>query len=678
MTPARPKQRALLALLLLRRGEVVPGAQLIEALWGEEPPGTAQTALHGHISNLRKLLGADRIRTRPPGYLLQASRGRGRPGPVRVAGRRGAGPRRSVERAACLRDALSLWRGEPLADLHGEPFAEREIVRLEELRLAALEDRIDADLALGRQSRAGAGAGAARRRARVSRAPARAADARALPLRPAGRRAPRVPERAPGARRGARASNPGPALQQLELRILRQDPAWTHRRFAWGKRGGAGPLRAQRRPQHRLPGDRRRADRPRADLRLRLPPREGLGGAAPRALPRTARLDGSPDPLRQARHRPLRPAAGLPDLETRMDDVRAVMDAVGSRRAVLFGYSEGAPMAILFAATYPERTQALILYGAYAKRLDPDDDYPWAPTRGGARRVHRRDLERDWGFESDMKLMCPSRRRRDGALVGRALPRRRQPRRHQGDQRDELADRRPRAAAGDPRPDARRPPRHRLRRPTSRRAATSPSASPAPGSSSCRAPTTSSASTPIRSSTSSSRSSPTCGAARVPADRDRVLVTLVASAIAGASTFTERQHGIVRRELAQLSRPGARGRSRSNPRLLRRAGQSRPLRHRDHRRGPRARHRGPHRRAHRRGRDRRRPRPWRRPRHRRRRGRCGGSRRGARVADRHGPRRRLRARVRRSREPGASRRPRRMAPAGRRRPRSEAPGAAGR
>src|SRR5262249_46731397 len=69
--------------------------------------------------------------------------------------------------------------------------------------------------------------------------------------------------------------------------------------------------------------------------------------------------------------RPLRPA----DLESRMDDVRAVMDAVGSESAVVFGYSEGAPMAILFAATYPSRVRALVLYGAYAKRLDPDDDY---------------------------------------------------------------------------------------------------------------------------------------------------------------------------------------------------------------------------------------------------------------------------------------------------------------
>ena len=64
-------------------------------------------------------------------------------------------------------------------------------------------------------------------------------------------------------------------------------------------------------------------------------------------------------------------------------------------------------MAILFAATYPERTRALVLYGAYAKRLDPDDDYPWAPTRE-ARAAYIEHLERDWGFESDMKMMCPS------------------------------------------------------------------------------------------------------------------------------------------------------------------------------------------------------------------------------------------------------------------------------
>ena len=93
VTPARLKQRALLAMLLLHREEVVPGAQLIEALWGEAPPASAQTALYGHVSALRKLLGSGQIRTRPPGYLLQASARRGRPGPIRVAGCGGASAR---------------------------------------------------------------------------------------------------------------------------------------------------------------------------------------------------------------------------------------------------------------------------------------------------------------------------------------------------------------------------------------------------------------------------------------------------------------------------------------------------------------------------------------------------------------------------------------------------------
>jgi pimeloyl-ACP methyl ester carboxylesterase len=98
---------------------------------------------------------------------------------------------------------------------------------------------------------------------------------------------------------------------------------------------------------------------------------------------------------------------GLPDLETRMDDVRAVLDAVGSERAALFGYSEGGPMSILFAGTYPERTCALALYGTYAKRRDPDDDYPWAPT-WEARQAYSEQIERDWGFEADMRRMSPS------------------------------------------------------------------------------------------------------------------------------------------------------------------------------------------------------------------------------------------------------------------------------
>ena len=97
---------------------------------------------------------------------------------------------------------------------------------------------------------------------------------------------------------------------------------------------------------------------------------------------------------------------GLPDLETRMGDVRAVMDAAGSERAALFGYSEGGPMCVLFAATYPEMTTALTLYGTYAKRRDPEDEYPWAPT-WETRQRYAKQVEEDWGWEADMHRMCP-------------------------------------------------------------------------------------------------------------------------------------------------------------------------------------------------------------------------------------------------------------------------------
>ena len=96
----------------------------------------------------------------------------------------------------------------------------------------------------------------------------------------------------------------------------------------------------------------------------------------------------------------------LPTLEERMDDMRAVMDAVGSERAALFGVSEGGPMSMLFATTYPERVRALVLYGTYAKRVH-SDDYPWAPTL----EEHRRRLDRvaeSWGGPVEVDEWAPS------------------------------------------------------------------------------------------------------------------------------------------------------------------------------------------------------------------------------------------------------------------------------
>src|SRR5579862_178776 len=97
---------------------------------------------------------------------------------------------------------------------------------------------------------------------------------------------------------------------------------------------------------------------------------------------------------------------GLPDLGTRMDDVRVVLDATGSEKAALFGYSEGGPLSMLYAATHPDRTSALVLYGTYAKRAQPDDDYPWAAT-WEERVAYAEETERGWGEEFDLGRMAP-------------------------------------------------------------------------------------------------------------------------------------------------------------------------------------------------------------------------------------------------------------------------------
>ena len=98
--------------------------------------------------------------------------------------------------------------------------------------------------------------------------------------------------------------------------------------------------------------------------------------------------------------------ADMPSLEVRMDDVRAVMDAVGSERAALFGYSEGGAMCILFAATYPDRASALILGGAFARRTSAPD-YPWAPA-AEQQLAAIEQIEADWGGSVGIEARSPS------------------------------------------------------------------------------------------------------------------------------------------------------------------------------------------------------------------------------------------------------------------------------
>ena len=146
-----PRQRALLALLLLRANQVVSSDALLDELWPEEQPLAGRAALRVRVSQLRKALGAELVVTRPPGYLLTVP-------PEQVdlhrferlaAEARSEPPERAAE---LLREALALWRGDPLAELAYESFAQPEIGRLKEVRLAALELRVEADVALGRHA----------------------------------------------------------------------------------------------------------------------------------------------------------------------------------------------------------------------------------------------------------------------------------------------------------------------------------------------------------------------------------------------------------------------------------------------------------------------------------------------------------------------------------------------
>jgi YVTN family beta-propeller protein len=152
---AAGKQRALLAMLLLRANEVVSTDALIDGLWGDQPPASAPKSLQIYISHLRKIVGNAALVTRPPGYELRVSEGEldlEHFERLVDEGKNALASGNSKEAATRLREALSLWRGEPLADFSYEPFAQSEIARLEELRLSAVEERIDADLALGRHS----------------------------------------------------------------------------------------------------------------------------------------------------------------------------------------------------------------------------------------------------------------------------------------------------------------------------------------------------------------------------------------------------------------------------------------------------------------------------------------------------------------------------------------------
>ena len=230
------QQRAVLALLVLSAGEVVSADRLIEALWGERPPPTAAKTVQVYISRLRKALnGAQAGARRVDGLIVTVDHGyvlRVDPEQVDVRvferlldrGRDAFADGEFDAAATVLRQALGLWRGAPLADFTFDAFAAADIARLQELRLEALEIRIDADLALGRHA-----ALVAELEALTTEHPLRERlrAARMLALYRCGRE-PEALELYRETRRllvDELGMEPSPALRELHDAILRQDPA---------------------------------------------------------------------------------------------------------------------------------------------------------------------------------------------------------------------------------------------------------------------------------------------------------------------------------------------------------------------------------------------------------------------------------------------------------------------
>ena len=149
------KQRVLLVCLLLHSNEVVSADALIDAVWGEQPPSSAAKLVQVYVSQLRRALGDAAIETRPPGYVMRVEPEHldaARFERLLAGGREAMAAANPALAAALFRRGLGLWRGRPLEDADHADFAAVEVGRLDELRLACLEERLDADLALGRHA----------------------------------------------------------------------------------------------------------------------------------------------------------------------------------------------------------------------------------------------------------------------------------------------------------------------------------------------------------------------------------------------------------------------------------------------------------------------------------------------------------------------------------------------
>jgi DNA-binding SARP family transcriptional activator len=222
-----PRPRALLAVLILNAGQVVPTTRLIDAVWGDRPPDTGVNVIQGYVSDLRRTLGRDAVETRDPGYLMRiewSAFDLNRFERLATDGARALDDGLYAEAADLLREALSVWRGAALADVAEGDVLRPAAARLDELRLVALERRIEAELACGREREL-----VGELEALTAEHPLRErpVELLMLALYRCGRQADAL-----AAYRSARTRlvgdvglEPGTALQELERDILRQESA---------------------------------------------------------------------------------------------------------------------------------------------------------------------------------------------------------------------------------------------------------------------------------------------------------------------------------------------------------------------------------------------------------------------------------------------------------------------
>jgi DNA-binding SARP family transcriptional activator/pimeloyl-ACP methyl ester carboxylesterase len=411
---AAAKERSLLAALALNAGHVVGADALVDALWGDAPPATARKTLQTYVSNLRRALGADVLVTESTGYLLRIDADAVDVGRFRALVRAGEDAllRGSNSQAReALSKALAEWRGEPLAGVAPHTGLGAEAVRLREEYLTALEARIGADLAAG-----GGCELVGELEALVREHPFRERlwAHLMIALYRGGRQADALAAygRARTILRDELGLEPGGELRRVERAVLEHDQSLEASPAGPAPEPGTvvstrPPVRYATSPDgvhvaYRIVGD--------GPLDIIAVPgfvsHLDMWWDAPtdhlvRRLASFSRLI-----LFDKRGMGLSDRPPVIDVEHWVDDTLAVLDAAGSQRAVILGISAGAPTAALFAATHPNRTEALILYGGFA-RFFPGDGYDPGYDRKTSEAFVDNLLSR-WGTGAGLSALAPS------------------------------------------------------------------------------------------------------------------------------------------------------------------------------------------------------------------------------------------------------------------------------